>query len=165
MDNQQSTERVRETDDVRAFLEAYRILQRRIDNTERRIEALELSMGTPSGPNLSGMPSGGRGDSSKVEREVIRKAELEDRIRTLYAEENRHREEIEDLIDRLERPEQQTAIEMRYIDGARWDAVSAALYSDEADYEQREQKYLKRTFKVHGAALLALARIYNNDKG
>ena len=55
--------------------------------------------------------------------------------------------------------DEQTVIEMRYLDGAKWWAISAALYGSEDDYDEHEKRYLKRTFKVHGSALQSLARI------
>lgn len=150
----------KETDAIKALLESYPKLQKRIDNTERRIECLDLSMGAPSTPNYSGMPSGSQNGSSKQERDVIRKEELEEKLRDMYAEENRLREEIEGMIELMEKPDEQTVIEMHYLDGAKWRVISLALYGEREDYDEHEQRYLKRTFKVHGSALQSLARIY-----
>lgn len=150
----------KETDEIRGLLEAYISYQKRIDNTEERLAFLEYSLGSLSSPNLSGMPTGSRDGSSKQEREVLKKLELEERLRDMYAEENRKREEIEELIERMEKPNEQTAIEMRYIDRASWRAISAALHGNEPDYDEHEKRYLKKTFKIHGSALQTLARIY-----
>ena len=117
-------------------------------------------MGAPSSPNMRGMPSGGRDGSSKVEREVIKKMELEEKLGDMYVEENRLREEIEKLIELMEKPNEQTVIEMRYLDGLKWQVISIALYGEEEDYDENEQRYLKRTFKIHGSALQTLTRIY-----
>lgn len=154
----------KETDEVRALLEAYTKYQKRIDNTEERLAFLEISMGSPSSPSLSGMPSGSRDGSSKQEREVIKKMELEEKLRDMYEEENKKREEIEELIERMDKPDEQTAIEMRYLDRACWKSISAALHGNEPDYDDHESRYLKRTFKIHGHALQTLARIYKSMK-
>lgn len=153
----------KETDEIKALLVYYTKLQKRIDNTEARIANLELSMGAPSSSNLSGMPSGGRDGSSKTERDVIKKMELEEKLGDMYEEENQVREEIEGLVELMEKPNEQTVIEMHYIDGAKWRPISIALYGDEPDYDENEQRYLKRTFKIHGSALQTLARIYKNN--
>ena len=50
------------------------------------------------------------------------------------------------------------------LDGARWWAISAALFGEEPDYDSYEKRYLKRTFKIHGSALQALARIDKQRK-
>lgn len=162
--NSQTKKQPKQTDEIKALLEAYTKLQKRIDNTEKRIECLEITMGAPSTPSYSGMPSGGRGNSSKVERDLIKKEELEEKLGDLYAEENRRREEIESMIERMEKPDEQTVIEMHYIDGAKWWPICAALYENEYDYDENPKRYLKRTFKLHGSALQTLARIYNENR-
>ena len=150
----------KETDEIKELLRGYQLLQRRIDNTERRMEQLCASMGAPVSARLTGMPGVRDDSSSRVEREVIRKTELEERLLNMYREEHRQREYIEALVERLEDPNQQTAIEMRYLDGTPWAAVSAALYGDRLDYDELERRYIKATHKVHSAALLALSRLH-----
>ena len=158
-----SAKQPKETDVIKELLGAYAKLQKRIDNTEKRIECLDLNMGAPSTPNYSGMPGGSRDNSSKVERDLIKKEELEEKLGDLYAEENQRREEIEGLIELMEKPDEQTVIEMHYIDGAKWWPICAALYEDEPDYDENPKRYLKRTFKLHGSALQSLAKIYKQQ--
>ena len=160
---QKKDKQPKETDGIRALLESYPTLQRRIDCMEERLAFLEAGMDSPSSPNLSGMPGGSRDRTSKQERDYIKAEELRARLDDLYAEESQKREDIEALIERMEKPQEQTAIEMHYLDGAHWRAVSVALYSNEPDYDEHEQRYLKRTFKVHGSALQTLARIYKDE--
>lgn len=159
----QTEKQPKETDEIKELLASYPKLQKRIDNTEARIAALELSMGAPSTPNYSGMPSGSRDGSSKTERNVIKKAELEEKLADMNAEENRLREQIEELIELMEKPDEQTVIEMHYLDGAVWWTICAALFENEPDYDENEHRYLKKTFKIHGSALQALAKIYKRQ--
>lgn len=156
----QTIKQPKKTDEIRKLLDDYVKLQRRIDNAEERLAFLEPRIT----PNLSGMPGGGGDGSSKVEREAIKKEELEEKIGKLNAEENRQREMIEEMIELMDNPDQQTAIEMRYFDRASWNAINAALHGKEPDFDENEnekEKYLKKTFKIHGRALQSLARIYN----
>ena len=122
-------------------------------------------MGSPSTPNLTGLPSGGGDGTSKIERQVAKKDELEKKIRRMIMEERQLRKELEQLIETLKNPDEQTVIEMRYIDRAKWWTVCAALYSTEPDYNEKADKYLKRTFKLHGSALQALARLSIEEPG
>ena len=78
----------------------------------------------------------------------------------MQQEEYNERMELELLIGKMRNPDEQTVIEMRYFDHARWWAVCAALFGDMEDYEEHEKRYLKRTFKIHGSALQSLAKIY-----
>ena len=153
----------KETDEIRALLESYTTYQKRIDNTEERLAFLELTIDSPSSPSLSGMPGGSRDGTSKQERDILKKLELEERLQEMYTEENRKREEIEALIEQMDKPDEQTAIEMRYIDRANWRAIAAVLYGNEPDYDEHEQRYLKRVFRLHGSALQSLARIHKQQ--
>lgn len=159
-DDSQKKKQPKETDGIRALLDSYVTLQKRIDFTEKRLECLELSKGAPSTPNLSGMPSGGHDRGSKQERDYIKTEELEEKLGRMNAQENRLRELIETLVELMKKPDEQTIIEMHYLDGIEWKTISATLYGDEDDYDEHEKRYLKRTFKVHGSALQSLAKIY-----
>lgn len=153
----------KETDAIRGKLESYAVLQRKIDNQIERLANLSATMGSVSSPNLSGLPSGSGDGTSKTERQVLRKMALEEKIRDMEQEERQLRRELEALIDAMQNPDEQTVIEMRYIDGAKWWPICAALYSMEDDYEENSNKYLKRTFKLHGSALQSIARIYKAE--
>lgn len=155
----------KETDAIKQKLESYATLQWKIDNQIERLENLNATMGSPSTPNLTGLPSGGGDGTSKIERQVAKKDELEKKIRRMIMEERQLRKELEQLIETLKNPDEQTVIEMRYIDRAKWWTVCAALYSTEPDYNEKADKYLKRTFKLHGSALQALARLSIEEPG
>lgn len=157
---QQREKRTKETDEIRELLEAYPDYQKRIDNTEERLACLEYSMDSPASSNFSGMPGGKRDGTSKQERDFLKKEELEEKLRNMYAEENRRREEIEGMVELMKNPDEQTVIEMRYLDGATWKEISVAINCGKPDYDEHEERYLKRTFKIHGSALQSLARIY-----
>lgn len=152
--------RPKKTDAIKEKLQHYATFQRRIENKIERLVYLESVMGSPSSPNLSGMPGGSGDGTSKTERQVVQKDELTQAINAMQQEEYDERMELELLIGKMKNPDEQTVIEMRYFDHARWWAVSAALFGDMEDYEEHEKRYLKRTFKIHGSALQSLAKIY-----
>lgn len=154
----------KETDKIKALLKAYGDYQKRVDRVEGRLAFLEYTIDSPSSQNLTGMPGGSRDRTSKQERTYLKKEELEEKLRDMYAEESRKREEIEGLIEQMEKPDEQIVIEMHYLDHAKWWPICAVLYEDEPDYEENMQRYLKRTFKIHGSALQSLARIYDKEQ-
>lgn len=159
-----STKQPKETDVIKELLNSYGKLQKRIDNTEERIAFIEETMGSPSSQNLSGMPGGSRDRSSKQERDLIKLEELKEKLADMNAEENWRREQIEELIEQMDDPDEQAAVEMHYLDQANWRAVSVALHGNEPDYDEYEERYLKKTFKIHGSALQTLLRIYERER-
>ncbi len=160
-----ATRQPKATDEIRGLLESYIRFQEQIDLAEERLAVLEISIGDPSPPNLTGETSSSGNGDSKTERKILKKMELEEKIGNMYAEENRRREEIEGMIELMDKPREQTVIEMHYLDGEKWWPITVALFGKEPDYDEHEQRYLKRTFKIHGSALQSLARIYNAQNG
>ena len=150
----------KETDAIKAKLESYAALQRKMDNLIERLDTFMATMGSPSTPNLTGMPSGGGDGTSKIERQVEKKDEMERKLDALIRKERDLRRELEDMIEQLERPDEQTVLEMHYIDGSRWWPICAALFSQNKDYTEKEESYLRRTFRIHGSALQHIAAIY-----
>lgn len=154
------TKKPKETDKIKQKLEHYMTFQRRIDNQIRRLEYLESVMGSPSAPNLSGIPGKSSDSSSKTERQILKKMELQQTILDMIADEAAERKELEAMISLLQNPDEQTVIEMHYLDHMKWWPICSALFSDAPDYTEKADKYLKRTFKIHGSALQAMAKIY-----
>lgn len=151
----------KETDVIKRKLESFAALQRKIDNQIERLEQLKQTMSSPSSPNLGSSGGGSYDGVSKIQRQVEKKDELDRKIRELVVKESEIRKELEQLIEQLEKPDEQTVLEMRYLDRQNWWAICVALYGNRDDYQNNGEKYLKRTFKLHGSALQSLARAYN----
>ena len=132
----------KETDEIKKKLESYAALHRRIDNQIERLENLEAVMGSISSPSFDGISGGGGDGTSKQERQVIQKVTLEETIRRMIADEDQERSELEALISEMEKPDEQTVLEMHYFDAANWWTVCAALHGSREDYDEHEQRYL-----------------------
>ena len=102
----------KETDEIKKKLESYAALHRRIDNQIERLENLEAVMGSISSPSFDGISGGGGDGTSKQERQVIQKVTLEETIRRMITDEDRERSELEALISEMEKPDEQTVLEM-----------------------------------------------------
>lgn len=153
------TKTEKETDAIRERLQSYAALQRRLDNKIERLVYLESITGSPSSPNLSGMPRGSGNGNSKTERQIIQKEELKSEIKDMTRREYKERTELERLVKEMQDPDEQTVIEMRYFDNVKWRPICDALYSSNPDYIDKVDKYMKRIFKIHGSALQTLTRI------
>lgn len=153
------TKTEKETDAIKERLQSYAALQRRLDNKIERLVYLESITGSPSSPNLSGMPRGSGNGNSKTERQIIQKEELKSEIKDMTRREYKERTELERLVKEMQDPDEQTVIEMRYFDNAKWRPICDMLYSSNPDYIDKVDKYMKRIFKIHGSALQTLTRI------
>lgn len=147
------------TQRIKDRLAAYTAMLRDIDNQLERLNRIEMTMASPPGPDLTGMPRGSGTPSDRTGMMVERKMELEEQIDRLKAEEKQERNAIEGLILQLSDPDERAVIRLRYFDRADWDGICAVLFSDRQDYLERIDSYQNRTYKAHGRALLRMAEI------
>lgn len=147
------------TKKIKARLQRYLAMLRDIDNQLERLDRMESTTTSPPGPDLSGMPRGSGTPTDRTSMMVIRKAELEEKIRRSVEKERAENAAIEQLIEQLQKPDERAVIRLRYFDRAEWDEVTSILFGDRADYLEKLEAYQKRTFRLHGSALLALAAV------
>ena len=144
------------TQRIKDRLAAYTAMLRDIDNQLERLDRMEMTMASPPGPDLTGMPRGSGTPSDRTGMMVERKMELEEQIDRLKAEEKKERNAIEGLILQLSDPDERAVIRLRYFDRADWESTCGVLFGDRRDYVDRVDAYQNRTYKIHGRALLNL---------
>ena len=52
---------------------------------------------------------------------------------------------------------------MKYFDGMGWTDITRAIFHREPDYKTAARAYQQRTYKLHGSALVSLAKIYISE--
>ena len=149
--------------DIKERFGKYARLLREIDNQLERLDRMEMTMASPPGPDLTGMPRGSGTPSDRTGMMVERKMELEEQIDRLKAEEKKERNAIEGLILQLSDPDERAVIRLRYFDRADWESTCGVLFGDRRDYVDRVDAYQNRTYKIHGRALLRLAEILKEN--
>ena len=115
------TEREQLRAEIKRRLNSYRDMKAEHDQIRDELLALEILMGSPSGPNLDGMPRSS-GVSNPVANQAIKHITLEQRYKAQLARLAAAQEQIEDTIDALEPTERRLA-RFRYIDGLTWEKV------------------------------------------
>lgn len=153
MNGQPKTKRIKER------LHRYTALLRDIDNQRERLDRMEATIGSPSGPDLSGMPRPQGGVSNPVAAAVEKKMELEAKIRQKEVEEKAERRAIEAMTELMDDPDERLTIQLKYLDRAEWPDVTFALYGNRPDFADKADAYQRRMYRVHGRALLSLAEI------
>ena len=144
---------MREVSEIEARLKRHRDDNRYIDNQIERLETLILRMKCVSSPSLSGMPHNPSSDVDKIGQMLERKEKLEADIRELIADRDRERDELRSIIGCIHKPDQRSVLEMRYLDGAEWREIAEMLFSFKPDFDDSDEKYLRRTFKLHREAI------------
>lgn len=147
------------TQRIKDRLAAYTAMLRDIDNQLERLDRMEMTMASPPGPDLTGMPRGSGTPSDRTGMMVERKMELEEQIKERLAEEREERAALEAMIRQVENPDERAVLRLRYFDRADWDGICGVLFSDRQDYLERIDSYQNRTYKAHGRALLRMAEI------
>lgn len=92
--------------DMTARFKAYRAMNREIDLQIERLEQMEAKAGSPSTPNLSGMPKGSSFQHDRIADTVARIADLRSEIDSLIAERDAEQKALEALIRRLPNADQ-----------------------------------------------------------
>lgn len=147
------------TQRIKDRLAAYTAMLRDIDNQLERLDRMEMTMASPPGPDLTGMPRGSGTPTDRTGMMVLRKMELEEQIEERLAEEREERAALEAMIRQVENPDERAVLRLRYFDRADWESTCGVLFGDRRDYVNRVDAYQNRTYKIHGRALLNLAAV------
>ena len=133
------------TKEIKDRLAAYTAMLRRIDNNIERIERMEATMTSPKAQQLDAIPHSGGPAGDRMADMIARKEELEQKAREAIAEERAEHDALAAMVDQLPKPDESAVIEMRYF--------------DRVSYIEKYDSYMRRTLRIHGAALVGLAEL------
>ncbi len=149
--------KIKKESEAAKALTDFRSFRAGLDYKTARIEHLEQQIRSIGDQRLEELlrTPGYEGDrmADKIARLVDLKKELEADI----AEERRRYAEIKAIADGMKHADERAIIQLRYLDGAKWPAVSAALYGRRDDFGEKADYYLRQTFRKHGTALQSFA--------
>lgn len=137
-------------------------LDARAANARARAEAARTS-------RLDGMPRGDgyAGDTLGASLAQIDELEREAQEARACAVELYH--EVNAAIKQIVGPgwpDQRAVLQMRYLDGCRWVEIAEMLFGgDPDDFNERQDSFLRRVHKIHGAALGKLSNFVPLDVG
>lgn len=158
LENRQDDKEWVDAQGVKTRLQQYREREREIDNQIERLERLEAKLYGVGSPQLTDMPKVSSPAGDKTVALIAQKDELDGLIRSLVKEQTKEREWIEDVLTGLVKSDEKAVIRIRYIDGAKWIEVAKLLFGNAEDYEDKSDSYLRRVTKLHGQALVNMAR-------
>ncbi len=143
---------------VKERLYMYRNRDRDIDCQLKRLELLESRIFSIGSPKYSDMPKGSSVVGDKVADMIAEKVDIESDIQKLREDKQSERLWIEEIIAKLEDPNERNVIRARYLDGGDWKDVCEVIYGWRNDYFQKEKSYLRNITNIHRRALLNIAR-------
>lgn len=149
---------------VKERLKTYSENQRDIDNQIERLERLITKMNGVGAQTISDMPRAKGVVGDRIADMVSQKDDLERVIREAIEEQSREWKRIEKILNQLRKVDERAVIRMRYHDGEGWSEVTKMLFGRKDDFEEKEETYLRRIHKIHGAALLNMARMSDGDR-
>lgn len=140
-------------------LKDYKRLRKEIECEQERLEMIEVKILGISSKNSDGMPRSSSSEYDKMATQIAYKTDIENNLAQLLQKEKSKRMEIEkEIVERLEYPDERMLIRLRYIDGLSWREISELLFSKRRDYYEDEEKYKRRVYRIHGNALVKMAK-------
>lgn len=147
------------TDAIKGRLQAYAEMRRDHEIQLERLERLRASMEYKS-PSFDSIP-GGNGSNDKMINSVAEIIELEKEIGDDLQIMETERKALDHLIRKISKADERAVIRLKYFDGMGWTDIARAIYHKEPDFKRAGSMYLQKSYKLHGSALVSLARIYN----
>lgn len=141
-------------------------LRQSVDYKTERLAIMEEQLGSIAGPKLSDAPRtpGSQSDIRTIDA-ISRKMDLEREIQQDIAKERAEYEAILLITATMAKADERTVIQLRYLDGAKWEAIAEALYSQREDFAEKAEYYLRQTFRKHNAALQGFAEAEDRASG
>lgn len=143
---------------VKARLYAYREMAREIENQIERLERINTKLIGVGAQSITDMPKSPSPTDDRTVELLQQKTELEEEIREVIERRKTERSFFESVIKNLRRSDERAVIRVRYIDNASWDEVVDVLFGGKEDLLEKEDIYLRRVYKLHGQALLSMAK-------
>lgn len=145
-------------DAVKERLETYIATERDIENQIERLERLETRMIGMGAQTLTDMPKAPSPANDRMAMIIGQKEELEQEIRDTIEFQKRERKWIEGIVKHLKNPDERAVIRLHYLDKTDWNDISDVLFGGRVDFLDKQDTYLRRCFRIHGSALVNMAR-------
>lgn len=153
-----------DVDAVRERLNQYLSTEQDIDNQIERLERLDSKMKGVSAQVLTGMPRSPSASNDRMAIMLGQKEDLEQSIKEAVSQQSQERNEIEEILTHIDKPDERAVIRMRYLDRTEWKEVLDMMFGGRPDFLEKEETYERRMYRVHSSAILNMAR-YIEESG
>ena len=153
-----------DVDKIKERLYRYRESARDLETQQERLEKLKTKMLGVGAQTLTDMPKAKNQTIDRLTDLLQQKDEIEESIRDLVESRRKERMFIEGIIKHLRKSDERSVIRVRYIDNESWDSVVDVLFGGKEDLLEKADIYMRRVYKLHGEALLSMAK-YIEENG
>lgn len=153
---------------LKQWLHHYQELQSDTNRLWDRVDELRIRIAAARSTNLDGMPHGSSVDADRIGGDLARLEDLEQEAREAQEAATAARREIEAAIRKISGrgwADRREVLRLRYIDGLKWEDAAERLFGDDPQFWDRQDVFLRRAFKLHRAALEALAQFVSLQTG
>lgn len=139
--------------DAKQYLKAYRDRFDEIDAADDMMQTLLQRSKTPSAKMDNPKVVSSNALEDKMSMYVSRLDAARARLNNLIVKQNKAHDIIERAVELLPTVRKRDVIRYRYLMNMKWSEVNQHMHGHFDDFEEREESYLRRTTKAHGAAL------------
>lgn len=115
-------------------------LKKEIEQITDQIKSLTVY----SGSALSGMPNGSNDNSSPIERFILRKEKLMEKLQKKTDELVAEVQRIEEYIESIDDAELRVIARKRFIENKDWQVIGDEMYMDRTTVSRKMKRYLER---------------------
>ena len=154
------------TEAVKTWLNRYRQQSENLERLCFEIDAMESRATAPGIASLDGLPHSSGYAVDSMGGIVGRLDELRAELEEAQAKATETRREVEGAIKRIsgpQWPDRRAVLRFRYLLCMTWSDVNDALFGAKRDFLDKEDSYMRRTYRLHGAALLDLLELIPDE--
>ena len=115
-------------------------LKKEIEQITDQIKELTFYQGA----SISGAPSGSHSNTSPIERYVIKKERLMEKLQRKFDELVTEVQRIEEYIESIDDAEIRVIARKRFIENKDWQVIGDEMYMDRTTVSRKMKKYLER---------------------
>ncbi len=136
------------------FMELSEEMQIELDRLESINDRLyHLSASLPNG-----MPKAPSPNPDRTGYLIELKEAAANRIAQIGKKQVEQARQIETWVELLHAPKERAVMRLRYLDALSWADVSFSLYGSQLDFNEKEESYLRQTYRLHKKALELIAQ-------
>ncbi len=149
---------------VKNWLKTYIEKVNDIRNMQAQYERLEDKLYNIGSSSVSDMPKSPNRVMDREAELIAQKVDLAHEIEKEQAETHALRLEIEKAISCLKKANEKAVIRARYLCEENWNDIAFILFGSKSDFIEKEDSYVRRTYMIHGSALLNMAKYIEDVK-